>query len=96
MMQCARRIYSAFTWHERFPCVLLARRAVDRESQQRGIGSLLLRVAIEKILQTSRVVFGAFALIVDAKNDRARDFYEKYGFLRLPEQPYTCFCPFPN
>jgi len=74
------------------PCVLLARLAVDRDSQQRGIGSLLLKDAIEKTIQTSRVV-GAFALIVDAKSDRARDFYEKYGFLRLPEQPYTLFLP---
>jgi GNAT superfamily N-acetyltransferase len=74
------------------PCVLLARLAVDRNSQRIGIGKLLLKDAIEKIMHISALI-GAYALLVDAKEDRARSFYEYYGFLRLPDRPYTLFLP---
>jgi len=74
------------------PCVLLARLAVARSSRGTGIGKLLLKDAIKKTIQTSELI-GAFALLVDAKDDEARDFYEYYGFLSLPDQPYTLFLP---
>lgn len=74
------------------PCVLLARLAVDLTSQGRGVGKLLLKDAIEKTLQIGDAI-GAYALLVNAKDDEAKSFYEYYGFLSLPDQPYTLFLP---
>ena len=74
------------------PCVLLARLAVDLSSQGIGVGKVLLKDAIERTLQISETI-GAFALLVDAKDDEARGFYEHYGFLSLPAQRSTLFLP---
>ena len=35
----------------------------------------------------------AIAVFVDAKDDSALTFYERYGFKRLPEQPRRLFIP---
>lgn len=74
------------------PCILLARLAVDLVSQGIGIGKLLLKDAIEKTLLISDVV-GAFALIVEAKDENAKSFYEHYGFLSFPYLPQKLFLP---
>lgn len=61
------------------PVAHLGRLAVDRSAQQTGLGEHLLMHALEQILRVSQVV-GIFAVEVRAKNDRARRFYERYGF----------------
>ena len=33
------------------------------------------------------------AVIVDALHDRARTFYERYGFQRFPDNEYQLFLP---
>jgi ribosomal protein S18 acetylase RimI-like enzyme len=35
----------------------------------------------------------AFALLVDAKNDQAAAFYQRYGFRPIASQPLTLFLP---
>ncbi|MCF6146070.1 hypothetical protein PMAG_a2955 [Pseudoalteromonas mariniglutinosa NCIMB 1770] len=30
-------------------------------------------------------------LVVDAKDDKAKEFYEKYGFIAFPDEPYRLF-----
>ncbi|MCF7939660.1 MAG: GNAT family N-acetyltransferase [Spirochaetales bacterium] len=74
------------------PCVLLARFAVDKAYHSQGIGSYLLRDAMNKTIDISYTI-GAYALIVDAKNEKARNFYEYYGFIRLPENDDSLFLP---
>lgn len=61
------------------PVAHLGRLAVDRTAQKTGLGEHLLTHALEQILRVSRVV-GIFAVEVRAKNERARRFYERYGF----------------
>lgn len=78
--------------HYPIPCVLLARLAVGLIWQGNGMGKKLLKDAINKTIQISQIA-GVFALLVDAKDDNARSFYEHYGFLRLPTEPYTLFLP---
>ncbi len=34
---------------------------------------------------------GVYAVVVDAKHDAARTFYEHYGFEQLPGEPYRLF-----
>ena len=63
------------------PAVLLGRLAVARHYQGQGLGGILLADGLKR---TSRAEFGVFAMVVDAKDDAARRFYEHYGFTLLP------------
>ena len=62
------------------PCALIGRLAVDRSAQGHGLGRMLLADAIH-------------ALIVDAKNDEAKPFYEGFGFTPLRDDPMRLFLP---
>jgi len=64
------------------PVVHLARLAVDRTAQGRGLGETLLLDALERALAVSRSV-AAFAVEVVAVDDAARSFYLRYGFKEL-------------
>ena len=66
------------------PVVLLARLAVDRRWQGRGLGRGLLKDAILRALQAADAI-GIRALLVHAKDDQARAYYERFGFESLPE-----------
>lgn len=68
------------------PVVLLARLAVDRAHQRRQIGGSLLRDAMLRVLGAADAI-GIRALTVHAKPDRARAWYEQYGFEPSPTDP---------
>jgi hypothetical protein len=36
---------------------------------------------------------GAYALLVDAKNEKAKSFYERYGFIPCADEPMTLYLP---
>lgn len=74
------------------PATLLGRLAVSRDFKGRGLGEFLLLDALSRALVQSRQVASA-ALLVDAKDDAARKFYERYGFLALPNVPDRLFLP---
>jgi GNAT superfamily N-acetyltransferase len=61
------------------PGVLLARLAVDVSVQGRGLGAWLLQDAMRRALSASQAV-GMRVLLVHALDDRARAFYERWGF----------------
>ncbi len=69
------------------PALLVGRLAVDQRYQGRGAGRALLMSALARSLEI-RAQVGAIGVIVDAKDDRARAFYEQYGFQRLQGDPY--------
>jgi GNAT superfamily N-acetyltransferase len=64
------------------PAILLGHLAVDQRYRGRGLGELLLVNALRRSLALSDVL-AAMAVLVDAKDERARRFYERYSFLRL-------------
>lgn len=74
------------------PAVRIARLAVDRSMQGKGLGARLLVDALRRILMVSAEV-GVHAILVDAKNDKAREFYRRYGFIELRDEPMTLFLP---
>jgi ribosomal protein S18 acetylase RimI-like enzyme len=70
------------------PAVRIGRLAVDKKFQGRGLGGALLIDAARRSLQSPLAVW---TLLVDAKNDKAAAFYEKFGFRALASQPRTLF-----
>ena len=72
------------------PATLLGRLAVDRRQQGKGYGRFLLADALYRV---ARSEIASFAVIVDAKDDSARRFYERESFLALPDQPKKLFRP---
>lgn len=68
------------------PAVLLARLAVDVSVQGRGLGAWLLPDAMRRALSASEAV-GMRVLLVHALDDRARAFYERWGFEPSPTDP---------
>lgn len=74
------------------PAVRLARLAVARKHQGQGFGELLLAEAIHRTVVVAEQA-GVIGLFVDAKNKSARAFYERYGFILLPNRPLQLFLP---
>jgi len=74
------------------PAVLLGRLAVDQHYRGRGIGELLLMSALRRSARLRNDI-GVVTMIVDAKDDRARSFYERYGFIHFQEQEFRLFLP---
>lgn len=66
------------------PVILLGRLAVDRRFQSQGIGKALLRHAIEKSLQASKII-GCRALVTEPIDESARNFYLKQGFMEVKQ-----------
>lgn len=74
------------------PAVLIGRLAVDRLCQGRGLGKVLLADALKRILTVSETV-AIHAVLVDAKDESARRFYEKFGFVPFKDEPMKLFIP---
>jgi len=74
------------------PVVKLARLAVSLEQQRKGYGELLLIDAINKTIDVSSNL-GIVGLFVDAKNKEAKIYYERFGFISLPDQLNNLFLP---
>jgi GNAT superfamily N-acetyltransferase len=68
------------------PVILLARLAVAVSEQGRGLGEAILMEALRRCAAAANVI-GARAVIVHAKDQKARSFYEKYGFEPSPTNP---------
>jgi GNAT superfamily N-acetyltransferase len=72
--------------HMPIPVVLLGRLAVDNRQQGRGLGKLLLMHALWRAGRIAREA-GVFAVEVDAIDDSAAAFYQRYGFTPLLDDP---------
>lgn len=70
------------------PVMVLARLAVDRRAQGMRLGAALLQDAVNRTVAVSENA-GVRALLVHALHDRAKRFYEHYGFQESPQHPMT-------
>jgi len=66
--------------------ILLARLAVDKQEQGKGLGEALLKDAFLRIASAADMV-GARAVLVHAVDGQARRFYEHFGFESSPADP---------
>lgn len=74
------------------PVILLGRLAVDRSLRGQGLGTLLLVDALKRIVQLAEQV-GIWAVEVDAIDDSASAFYQRFGFMTLADDPHHLCLP---
>jgi GNAT superfamily N-acetyltransferase len=70
------------------PVMVLARLAVDHRAQGLHFGAALLQDAVNRAVAVSQNA-GVRALLVHALHEKARQFYEHYGFQPSPTHPMT-------
>ena len=70
------------------PVMVLARLAVDARVQGMKLGAAMLQDALQRCVLVSQNT-GVRAMLVHALNDRARQFYEYYGFKSSPAHSMT-------
>lgn len=72
--------------------VRLGRLARAKEYKGQGIGEVLLVAAMKKFVEIFNVA-GGIGLFVDAKDQKAKEFYERYGFVSMPSSELELFLP---
>jgi len=70
--------------YQSIPATLLGRLAIDNKFQGQGIGKLILVDALKRSYEISKTI-ASFAVVVDPIDQGAENFYEKYGFIKLPD-----------
>ena len=74
------------------PCFRMGRLARSIEHRGGGIGAVLMGLAVDRCLK-ARVQVGAYALLVNAKSDKASAFYRHYGFKVCADSPMELYLP---
>jgi len=72
------------------PVMILTRLAVDKAHQRKGLGQALLKDALLRTAQAADIA-GIRCLLVHAKDDAARQWYESWEFEPSPTDPYHLF-----
>jgi ribosomal protein S18 acetylase RimI-like enzyme len=67
------------------PVILLGRLARDIKTKGTGLGEHLLMDALFRSYKLSQESIGAMAVVVEPINEKAIEFYKKYGFEQLPD-----------
>lgn len=68
------------------PSMRIGKLAVSKKFQGKNIGAYLLKDSFIRAIRISEGVAIKF-IIVDALNEKSKDFYLKYGFIPLKENP---------
>lgn len=80
--EAAARMTKGLARHP-IPVMILARLAVSKVWQGKGIGAGLIKDVLARTLQAADIA-GIRAIVVHAKDDNARAFYEHFGFASSP------------
>jgi predicted GNAT family N-acyltransferase len=78
--------------YPQLPVTLLGRLAVDQRLKGQGMGEFLLMDALRRSLQAAAGI-AAMAVVVDAKDALAADFYQHFGFIPLNLSTSRLFLP---
>lgn len=84
-----RRLGKGLAKHP-IPLMLVARLALATNRQGKGLGPGLLKDAMMRTLPAADIA-GIGAMVVHAKDDAARAFYERFDFIPSPSDPYHLF-----
>ena len=76
--------------YDAIPAALIGRLARDERMRGQGLGDLLLGDAVARTLSAGRDL-AVFAIVVDAKDNRAANFYIEFGFQPFPSRPERLF-----
>lgn len=79
--------------YRELPFLLLGRLAVDLAFQGQGLGDALIIHAFKTTMEAAEKI-GILGMIVDAKDERAAGFYERFGFKRLTASKNRLVLPF--
>lgn len=79
--------------YRELPFLLLGRLAVDQAFQGQDLGDALIIHAFQTTVEAAEKI-GIFGMIVDAKDERAAGFYERFGFKRLNASKNRLVLPF--
>lgn len=83
-------------WSKKYPATIagvkLARLAVDKKYQRQGIGEILMVEAMKRALIIADNA-GVIGLFVDAKDEAAKKYYQRYDFVSLSDNPLSMFLP---
>jgi len=74
------------------PLLCIGRLGVDRTQQGQGIGQQLMSFSLQLALEFSQKV-GLYAVLVEAKHDKAKAFYEGLGFTSTLDDPLCLYLP---
>lgn len=74
------------------PVMLIGQLAVDKTVQGQGLGKVLLIHALKRAVKISSEL-GIFAVRVDAIGEDSKNFYLKYSFVPLVNQPFSLLLP---
>lgn len=74
------------------PMLRIGRLAVDVRYQGKGVGQDLLAFALQLAVEFSPRV-GLFAVVVDAKHNKAKAFYVRLGFVACVDNPLCLYLP---
>lgn len=72
------------------PVILLARLAVDNTAKGKGLGAGLLKDALLRAAAAADII-GCRAVMVHAKDEAAKSFYQRFGFEPSPSDPLRLF-----
>ncbi len=68
------------------PAFRICRLAVDKCFQGKGIGQIIFVHALKKCLDQASQIGGS-VIVIDAKDEKAKTFYERFGFISIPNNP---------
>jgi len=70
------------------PVMVIGRLAIDQTMHGQSLAPALLRDTVLRTVQAAEIA-GIRAILVHAISDRAKRFYEKWGFIPSPVEPMT-------
>ncbi|MGZ3756214.1 MAG: GNAT family N-acetyltransferase [Mucilaginibacter sp.] len=71
--------------YKTLPVTLLGRLAVDTKFKGQGLGGILLIDALKRSFELATKSLGSIGVVVDPLDNDAIAFYQKYGFILLPD-----------
>ena len=75
------------------PVALIGRLATDLRFRGKKLGAFLLVDALARICHVSDESMGIFAVVVDAKNSAAANFYQHFGLAPFTDSPRHLYLP---